>query len=129
MTRRGMLLLELIVAAVLLSAFATVCVHYFAVAAVQRRVLVQRQTALQEAANVMEQLASLAWSDLTAERVSKISLAPEIQKYLPEAALKIELAEEKAGPPAKRITVLIRWKAQNNLWLQPVRLVAWRYAP
>jgi Tfp pilus assembly protein PilE len=127
MKRRGMLLIEMAVAGVLLLALTAVCVKYFAVTAMQRRALDQRQTALSEAANIMELLTAEPWSNLTPETLTKISLSPETKSALIEGELKIDLTDENTKPNAKRITVTIRWQDQNGQWIEPVRLVAWRY--
>jgi Tfp pilus assembly protein PilE len=127
MKRRGMLLIEMAVAGVLLLALTAVCVKYFAVTAMQRRALDQRQTALSEAANIMELLTAEPWSNLTPETLAKISLSPETKSALIEGELKIDLTDENTKPNAKRITVTIRWQDQNGQWIEPVRLVAWRY--
>ncbi len=127
MKRRGLYLLEMSVAGVLLLALMTLCVRYFAVTATQRMALDQRQAALGEAANIMERATARPWSDLTAEELSKISLSPETKFALPEGELKIDLADEDAKPEAKRITVTIRWQDKEGQWVQPVRLAAWRY--
>jgi len=127
MKRRGIYLLEMAVAGVLLLALMMLCVRYFAVTAAQRRALDHRQAALGEAANVMERVTARQWSDLTAEGLAKISLSPETKQALPDGELKIDLADEDAKPEAKRITVTIRWQDDQGQWSQPVRLVAWRY--
>jgi len=117
------------VAGVLLLALTTLCVRYFAVTATQRRALEQRQTALCEAANIMERLTAEPFSELTSEESTKISLLSEMQAALPEGELKIDLADEDAKPAAKRITITIRWRDRDGQWIEPVRLVAWRYKP
>ena len=140
MKRRGLYLLEMAVAGVLLLTLMTLCVRYFAVTATQRRALDHRQAALGEAANIMERATARPWSDLTAEGLAKISLSPETKAALPEGELKIDLADEDARPSppaplpkgegkleAKRITVTIRWQDNQGQWTQPVRLTAWRY--
>ncbi len=127
MKRRGIYLLEMSVAGVLLLAMMALCVRYFAVTAAERRVLDQRQAALGEAANVMERISAMPWSDLTAEGLAKTSLSPEAKIALPDGELKIDIADEDAKPEARRITVTIRWQDDEGQWVQPVRLAAWRY--
>jgi Tfp pilus assembly protein PilV len=129
MRRRGFLLLEVIVSSVLLAALTMVCLKYFLVAAAQRQSTDQRLTAMREAENIMERLSVRPWSELTPETLSKQSLSPEIQRFMPDAELKIDIADEETKPPAKRITVSIRWQDQNGQWTEPVRLVAWSYRP
>jgi hypothetical protein len=140
MKRRGIYLLEMAVAGVLLLALMLLCVRYFAVTAAQRRALDHRQAALVEAANVMERVTARPWSDLTTEGLAKISLSPETKMALPDGELKIDLADVDARPSppaplpkgegkleAKRITVTIRWQDDQGQWSQPVWLAAWRY--
>jgi hypothetical protein len=127
MKRRGIYLLEMAVAGVLLLAVMMLCVRYFAVTATQRRALDHRQAALVEAANIMERITARPWSDLTAEGLAKISISPETKLALPDGELKIDLADEDAKPEAKRITVTIRWQDDQGQWSQTVRLAAWRY--
>lgn len=94
MKRRGIILMEAIVAGALLMALTMLCVKYFAVTALQRRALNQRQTALLEAANIMEGLSARPFDNLTSDTLSKISLSPETKFALPEGELKIDLADE-----------------------------------
>ncbi|HEY4761510.1 MAG TPA: hypothetical protein VIH42_13090 [Thermoguttaceae bacterium] len=127
MTRRGIFLVEIIVACVLLFALMAACLHFFSATASQRWTMERRQTALCEAANIMERLAQRPYSELTAETLSQTSLSEETQRLLSDGELKIEIDSEEAKPPAKRITITIRWQDQAGQWTQPVRLVAWRY--
>ena len=69
MKRRGMFLIELGVAGVLLVALSTLCVKYFMVTAAQRLALNQRQTAIFEASNIQERIAAEKFSALTPEMV------------------------------------------------------------
>ena len=129
MNRRGIYLLEMSVAGVLLLAFMALCVRYFAVTAAHALALDKRQAAQGEAANAMERISIMPWTDLTAEGLAKISLSPEAKLALPDGELKIDVADEDQKPEARRITVSIRWQDNGGQWVQPVRLAAWRYKP
>jgi hypothetical protein len=129
MKRRGMTLMETSVAGALLLIFMAVGVRFMAVSIAQRQALDQRQTALQEAANIMEKLSALSWSDLTAEAAAKISLTAETKAILPEGELKIDVTDEAGKPVGKHIIVTIRWRDNSGEWTDPVRLAAWRYQP
>ena len=63
MTRRGMTLLELVVAGALLGTLLVVCLQLLAATAAQRRAADQRQLAVLEVGNVMERLAARPWAD------------------------------------------------------------------
>jgi hypothetical protein len=125
MKRHGITILETIVAGVLLAATMTVCLQLLGAHAAQRRAMQQRETAVREAANVMEHAAALPFRELTPLRLAEIRLSPEASAALPEGELTIDLAAV-SGDAAKRITVSLRWQDRNGQWLQPVQLTAWR---
>ncbi len=129
MKRRGISLLETAVAGAMLLTLMAVCVRYFAVTARHRLIMNQRQTALQETANVMERLTARPFSQLSAESLSPQALSPDARRLLGDAELKVEITPQGEKPSAKRIMVTIRWQDQNGQWTRPLRLVAWRYQP
>ena len=127
MKRHGIYLLEMSVAGVLLLALMAICVRYFAVTLAQRRALDQRQAAIVEAGNVMERISAVPWDDLTPEALAATALSADAKLALPDAELKIDLADGDQKPQSKRITVSIRWQDDQGQWVQPLRLAAWRY--
>jgi len=124
--RRGISLLEISTAGILLAATLVVCLQLFRATATQRRGLQDRRLAVREAANVMERLSVRPWQELTAEGVGEVQLSAEAQQVLPQAKLEIEVTkpDELRG---KRITVVVRWVSQSDQSDRSVRLVAWRY--
>jgi Tfp pilus assembly protein PilE len=125
--RRGMTLLELAVAGVLLAALTAVCAKFFAAAAAQRRALAERQTALQVAGNLMERLAVRPYEQLSTEKLSQEKLPLWAVAALPKAALKIEVTDA-AGPPAgKRIALRLTWSGHDPAAPFCVQLTSWRY--
>ena len=127
MTRRGMTVLELLFAGALLAVLMTVCLQMLSAAAGQRRAAEDRQTAIREAANLMERLSTVAWDDLTPEAVGDVQLSDEARRALPGGELEIQLSSPAEQPEAKRIVVLLRWQDRAGRFVRPVRLVAWRY--
>lgn len=153
MTRRGTTMVELLVAGVLLVALTAVCVQMLAVLAGHRRAVEQEQTAIREAANLMERLAAVPWDELTPEGVRDVRLSEEARRALPGGELEISVTSSKFGEPlagervagdrvagverseppvaqvpgAKRILVSIRWQDRTGRFVRPVRLAAWRY--
>ena len=127
MTRRGMMLLEVIVAGALLLAMMAICLQMLHAAAGQHRATEIRQTAIREAANVMERLAAVPWHDLTAEGTGQIKLSADANRHLPGGKLDVELVESADHPEAKRIIVRVHWKDRAGQPVRPVQLVAWRY--
>jgi Tfp pilus assembly protein PilV len=125
--RRGMSLLELIAAGVLLAAILSLGLEFLAAAAGQRRATRQRQAAIQEADNLMERLYARPWEDLTPERVGDLRLGDEAGRLLPGGELSIDVAQSADLPDAKRLSVSIHWQDRSGQPANPVRLVAWRY--
>jgi len=127
MTRRGMTMLELLFAGVLLGVLMTVCLQMLSAAAAQRRAGDDRQTAIREAANLMERLSTVSFDGLTPEGVANVQLSDEARRALLGGELEIQLSSPPEQPGAKRIVVLLRWQDHTGQFVRPVRLVAWRY--
>lgn len=125
--RRGVSLLEIAAAAVLLAVLLTVCLRFMRATTAQRRGLQARRAAVQEVANVMERLAARSWEELTPGAAGQARLSAEAQRALPNGRLEIEVAQTDQDPDAKRITVVLRWPAGPEQPDRSVRLVAWRY--
>lgn len=124
--RRGISLLEISTAGILLATTLVVCLQLARATATQRRGLQDRRLAVREAANVMERLSVQPWQELTAEGVGEVQLSEEAQQVLPQSKLEIEVTkpDELGG---KRITVVVRWLSRTEQAERSVRLVAWRY--
>ena len=129
MKRRGITILETIVAGVLLAATMTVCLQILGAHAAQQRAMRQRETAVREAANVMERTAAVHVGELTPEHLAEFQLAPEAAAALPEGELSVAVADVAGDVAARRITVSIRWQDRNGDWVNPVQLTAWRTRP
>lgn len=127
MTRRGTTVLELLFAGALLAVLMTVCLQMLAATAAQHRAAEDRQTAIREAANLMERLGAISFGDLTPQRVAQVQLSEQARRALPGGELEIELNGPAGQTAAKRIVVLLRWQDKTGRFVRPVRLVAWRY--
>jgi type II secretory pathway pseudopilin PulG len=125
--RRGITLVETLVAAAVLGGLTVVCVKFFAASVAQQEQMRDRSRAVQLAANVMERLAATPWEQLTAENIRRLQDADELRQGLPEATIEIQLAQPSGEPDAKQIVVLVRWPSPPDVLQRPVRLVAWRY--
>jgi hypothetical protein len=123
----GFSTIELLAACLLLGVLATLCVQYFHAAAIQRRALGQRMTAIQEAASQMECLSARPLDELTPKLAAEARLSPPAAAALPGGEVEVRIGEPEGKPPAKRIVVLVRWRGVDDQPLQPVRLVAWKY--
>jgi type II secretory pathway pseudopilin PulG len=127
MIRRGMTILELVVAGALLGTLLVVCLQMLSATARQHRAADQRQLALLEVENALEHLAARPWTELTAQSVAPPKLAPSVRNRLPGAEWNIEIAPSPADPLAKRIAVSLRWQDQAGQFVKPVRIVTWRW--
>ena len=125
--RKGVTILEVTVAAVLLGTLMMVCLHLLSAASAQRRALDQRQAAIIELSNEMERLSALPWTELTRLKPADERISPWAQAILPEAKLTVELAAPAGDPAARRITASLRWQDPNGRFLPPVTLTAWKY--
>ncbi len=83
--RRGSLLAEVAMSGAMLMIAMALTVKVLGWVGVERKVWDRRQWAAQEAANLMEQITSRAFGDVTAETAKKLSLSPEARRLLPDA--------------------------------------------
>lgn len=125
--RRGMSLMEVTVAGVLLGVLLAVCLQMLAAMAGHRRALEERQTAIVEASNVIERLSAAPWDALVQEEVAAIDLSDWAKGALPEGRLDVEVTPSGDSPEARRIVVAVHWRDASGNAARPVRLVAWRY--
>lgn len=125
--RRGIGVMELVVAVALLGTLLTVCLQLLAATAGQRRAADQRQLAVIEVGNIMERLASRPWTELTSEAVADQTISPSVVKRLPNAELKIEVTTPSAEPNAKRVVVSLRWQDDANQLVKPIKIATWRW--
>jgi Tfp pilus assembly protein PilE len=126
-TPRGFTLLEVIVSGALLGAVLIVSAHMVWSIARQREAILDRQTALSEAGNVMERLFARPWDDLSDEAVRGLRPSVDFQRALPGGKLSIELTSLTDDPAAKRILVKVSWIHEPDQPDRSVQLVALRY--
>ena len=119
--------MEAAVAGAIVGALLVVCLQLLSAAAAQRRAADQRQCALLELGNVMEQVAARPWAELTTAALSQEKPSPSANSQLPGAELKIEVFALADQPNAKRITAALRWQDRSGRLLVPVTLTTWRY--
>lgn len=127
MNRRGFSFLEVIVAGVLLATTMTISLQMLHATAARHRATEMRQTAISEAANVMQRLGAVPFDKLDAQDAGQMKLSEVAGRRLPGGRLEIELAEVADQPDAKRIVVRIHWQDRTGRAAGPVQLVAWRY--
>jgi len=125
--RRGIGLMEIAAAGILLAVMLTVCLQFFRATGGQRRGLQARRSAIQEAANVMERLCARPWEELTPEAAGQVQRSDEARRALPDGELQVEIAPPDKELDGKRIVVVLRWPGGPEQPDRSVRLVAWKY--
>lgn len=129
MKRRGFSLTETMLALAVAGAATVLMAQLLITVANQRRVQQQRQVALSEIANRLEQAATLSWDELTQERLEQTPLPPIVQGVLPEAKLTAAVTEDSGEPRSRRILIELSWTNRAGERLPPVGLSAWRFSP
>lgn len=122
--QRAVILYEALMALALAMALSVGVAQILTVAVQQRRLARQHAAAVREAGNLMEQLALRSWEE-TAPGRAPVSLSESCRLWLPDAELKLEIADEEPG--ARRIRVEIAWPDLSGRPGKPVCLVGWKF--
>jgi len=122
---RGFSILEVLVAMSILGVLFVTIVPILGWAAEQRHNADQRQFALQEVSNLMEHASLQPWDKLTQESLAHVPLSSEAQNVLKNAQLEIRAIDHADTPPAKQVTITLRWKDRTGTFVRPVRLTTW----
>jgi Tfp pilus assembly protein PilV len=125
--RRGSLLAEVTMAAVLLMIAMTLTVKVMGYAGIERRATERRQRALLEVANLMERITAYQFDEVTSGRAGRMTISDEARRSLPDPELVVDVAEKPpgVGRRAKRIAISLRWRGRSGEWERPVRLTSW----
>jgi hypothetical protein len=127
--RRGVVLLEVVVGCGLLAVLLAVCVQLLSVTALERRDIERRAIAMEEAANLIERVAAMPYTDITPEALKKIKLSPDVEQILPGGSAQLSVDAEEGEVPAKRVHVAIQWSTPAGTTETPARLTYWVYPP
>jgi prepilin-type N-terminal cleavage/methylation domain-containing protein len=125
--RRGLSLIEVSAAIVLLGALATIVMQSLEWTLVERREAERREIALVEAGNAMERLAAANWESLAPRASAEEPLSAIAKEMLPGGRLTTEVKAAGDDPAARRIVVEVRWLNRAGETDQPVRLTTWVY--
>jgi len=129
MLRRGMTVLELLVALFVLTTAMAALVQLLTVTAGQRRLLEQRRVALQEVANQGEHVALLHWNETAGDKLTSWQASADLQAVLPLAKCTAAVGDEAGPPAAMRIRLSVMWTNAAGQPVDPVTLTVWRFAP
>lgn len=125
--RRGVSVIELTVASLLLGTVFVALGPVLHGIRQQREQAQQRQVAVLELANQAERLALRSWEELTPQPPPQLALSETARQRLRQASLVVSVAEE-AEPPARRISLELSWHDPAGRAAAPLRLVFWRFA-
>lgn len=125
--RRGSLLAETAMSGVMLVIALGLVAQVVAAVANQRRTWDRRQTAVFEAANLMERLTARPFDELTVERTKDLTFSEEAKRALPEVQVDVSIVEHDpaGGGDGKRLVVRIQWRNRAGEWDAPVWLTSW----
>jgi Tfp pilus assembly protein PilV len=131
MRRRGVTIFEMTIALLLAGVVLAGMAQLLAALASHRRESERRLAAIHEAANQMERLAVLPWSELTPEATAAWKLSQEAADALPAGELTVSISDAElpveAPPAARRVEVEVAWRNSAGPMVDPVRVVAWRF--
>jgi len=123
------ILYEALAAFALFAVLLALCLQTAASTIKARRSADRRAQALLTAANVVEQLKALSYSELTDEGLAAARLEDTIARSLPEAKLQVAVVPLAGEPAGKRLDVEIRWPAIHGTSEAPVRASSFVFAP
>jgi len=126
--RRGLTLLEVGVALVVLAGAMLALAQLVGLTVRQRRITDQRLIALQEVANEAERLAVMPWDELASDQLTTWKPSAELTAVLPAADCRVKVTPEEGPPASRRIALRIAWTNVVGEEVTPVELTLWRYA-
>lgn len=125
--RRGISVLEVTLALLVLGVAITGLLQLIATAAAQRRVSETRRLAAQEVANQAERVALLSWDELTAERLAAVQPSELLLASVPSAKLQATVTAEAGPPEAKRVRIEVQWTDATGQSPAPIGLTVWKH--
>jgi hypothetical protein len=132
MYRRGVSLIEITAALVVVSLSAVLLTQLLVAAALQQRRAEQRAIAHQSAANLLEELLARPWEELMPNGATNLPLDAQAAELLPKAlctATIVAHASDGSGPVGKSVLVSVSWQDTEAGLGESVRLAGWRFLP
>jgi Tfp pilus assembly protein PilV len=123
----GMVIQEAMVGILIIGVVLAGIAQMLTLAAAQRRTGTQRAAAALEAGNLMEDLMTRPWQELTAEGPAGPPVSEWCLHHVPDARLDVDVTQEEAASAA-RIDIRIDWPDGSGRYGRPVQLTAWRYS-
>jgi hypothetical protein len=126
--RQAISVIDVVAASVITTALVTLALQYTAATKDARRGFQQRQTALNQAENLMETLFAWDFQQITTDNVAGLARQMSVlENGQPAPPFSVEIDEIQQPLAAKRITISLRGKNPAGGPAPPVQLTAWRY--
>jgi Tfp pilus assembly protein PilV len=125
--RAAFTLLELIVAATLLSVVVLTFAPLMGWVSSQQHTVFERQMAMEEVENLAEQITVRPWDEVTPESLAMLTVSDACRRQLSDCRLEVALVEVADAPVSKRVTISLVWKDRAGRDVSPVRLTTWLY--
>jgi Tfp pilus assembly protein PilV len=126
--RAGFSLAELIIALLLLGTVTAVLMPLLLSVTAQRRAGELRQVALIHAENLLDDLLSRPWAEITQDTLARQLAAEKTELPLPGLERTV-VVNSQINDDAKQITVELRWRNRAGQFTAPLRLSGWAFAP
>ena len=123
--RGGFTIIEMIGTCLLLGILFSMTLPMLLVVARERRSAEQRQFALQQAANLLEEAVQRDWSDLQPGELKVPDPANDLQAVLPGLQQKLVVKQLADEFDTRQIIASIRWQNRAGELVSPLRLSAW----
>ncbi|MHC4876973.1 MAG: type IV pilus modification PilV family protein [Planctomycetota bacterium] len=123
-SRRGALLVELIVGAVLLSVFLGATLPLISWVRSARRNTADHRLAATELSNQMERISAWAPDARTQQRLNQLDISDETAATLADAVFTATATQSPRFPELQQITLALSWKDRSGVEVRPVRLTA-----
>lgn len=126
--RRGVMLMEMTAAALILVAAGALLVQMLFLAARQERAAEARQVAWRVAANRLEILAAKNFTELPAGQPRTEPVPEDLRILLPTAELRTQVTSHE-NDFVREVRVDVVWKSQAGVAVEPVSLAVWKHRP
>jgi hypothetical protein len=127
--RRGTLLADVGLAAIVLLVAMSLMLKLLAIVAQERRAADHRQRAALEVANLMERITAYPFDRVTPELARDMTVSESARQSLRDAELAIDVKPAEVIPAndrdGRRISITLRWREPSGQWQHPVRLTSW----
>lgn len=128
-TRRGAILADVGLAAIILLVAMSLMLKVLTVVAHERRSADHRQRAALEAANLMERITAYPFDRVTPELARGMKVSEAARQSLHDCELAIDVKGSGQSPSTdrdvRRISIMLRWRGPSGQWQRPVRLTSW----